>query len=130
MIKKSGIITGLVQAGGVHKDELALPPGLDAADAVPVPQKDKLLEVIQVYSQAHDFDAVVPISARTGQGVGGVSTKTNWLSPRVLMPQMRFRVVWGLLVTMATFSPTKALVRVDLPTLGRPHMVNKKGELL
>ncbi|NBI10516.1 GTPase Era [Colidextribacter sp. OB.20] len=32
-------------------------------------QKDRLLEVIQVYSQEHDFDAVVPISARTGQGV-------------------------------------------------------------
>ena len=32
-------------------------------------QKDKLLEVIQVYSQEHDFDAVVPISAKTGQGV-------------------------------------------------------------
>ena len=35
-----------------------------------VAQKDKLLEVIQVYSQEHNFDAVVPISARTGQGVG------------------------------------------------------------
>ncbi len=34
-----------------------------------LPQKDKLLEVIQAYSQEHDFDAVVPISARTGQGV-------------------------------------------------------------
>ena len=34
-----------------------------------VAQKDKLLEVIGVYSQEHDFDAVVPISARTGQGV-------------------------------------------------------------
>lgn len=32
-------------------------------------QKDKLLEVIQTYSREHDFDAVVPISARTGQGV-------------------------------------------------------------
>ncbi len=32
-------------------------------------QKDKLLEVIQAYSQVHEFDAVVPISAKTGQGV-------------------------------------------------------------
>ncbi len=32
-------------------------------------QKEKLLEVIQVYSGEYDFDAVVPISARTGQGV-------------------------------------------------------------
>jgi hypothetical protein len=38
------------------------------------------------------------------------------------MPQMRFRVVWGLLETMATFSPTMVLVRVDFPTLGRPQM--------
>ncbi len=35
-----------------------------------VVQKDKLLEVIQVYSQEHNVDALVPISARTGQGVG------------------------------------------------------------
>ena len=32
-------------------------------------QKEKLLEVIQVYTQAHDFTAVVPISAKTGEGV-------------------------------------------------------------
>ena len=32
-------------------------------------KKETLLEVIQLYSQTHSFDAVVPISARTGQGV-------------------------------------------------------------
>ena len=32
-------------------------------------QKEKLLEVIDLYSRQCDFDAVVPISARTGQGV-------------------------------------------------------------
>ena len=32
-------------------------------------RKDALLEVIQLYQQAHDFAAVVPISARTGEGV-------------------------------------------------------------
>ena len=32
-------------------------------------RKDALLEVIQLYQQAHDFTAVVPISARTGEGV-------------------------------------------------------------
>ena len=32
-------------------------------------QKETLLEVIQTYQQAHDFDAVVPMSARTGEGV-------------------------------------------------------------
>ena len=32
-------------------------------------RKEKLLEVIRVYSAEHDFGAVVPISAKTGQGV-------------------------------------------------------------
>ncbi len=32
-------------------------------------RKEKLLEVIQLYSQEHQFNAVVPVSARTGQGV-------------------------------------------------------------
>ena len=32
-------------------------------------QKETLLEVIDLYSHACDFDAVVPISAKTGQGV-------------------------------------------------------------
>lgn len=36
---------------------------------------------------------------------------------------MRLRVVWGLFETMAIFSPTRALVSVDLPTFGRPQMV-------
>ena len=31
--------------------------------------KEKLLEVIQLYTQAHDFTAVVPISAKNGEGV-------------------------------------------------------------
>jgi GTP-binding protein Era len=32
-------------------------------------QKEKLLEVIELYGQAHEFTAVVPISAKTGEGV-------------------------------------------------------------
>jgi hypothetical protein len=32
------------------------------------------------------------------------------------------RVVWGFGVTMATFEPTIAFRRVDLPTLERPTM--------
>src|SRR5579884_4424053 len=35
---------------------------------------------------------------------------------------MRLRVVCGLLVTMASFSPTRAFSSVDLPALGRPRM--------
>ena len=32
-------------------------------------EKEQLLEVIAVYSQAHDFHAVIPVSAKTGEGV-------------------------------------------------------------
>ena len=48
---------------------LKCPAVLAVNKADMVEQKEKLLEVIQAYSQEHDFDAVVPISARTGQGV-------------------------------------------------------------
>ena len=48
---------------------LACPAVLAINKADTLPQKDKLLEVIRVYSREHDFDAVVPISAKTGQGV-------------------------------------------------------------
>src|SRR4029078_12667547 len=51
----------------------------------------------------------------------GVSTNTIW--PRVSHvrpPTTRVGVVCGLFDTMATFSPTIRLSRVDLPALGRP----------
>ena len=48
---------------------LGCPTVLAVNKADTLEQKEKLLEVIQVYSQEHNFDAVVPISAKTGQGV-------------------------------------------------------------
>ena len=48
---------------------LGCPAVLAINKADTLEQKEKLLEVIQVYSGEHDFDAVVPISAKTGQGV-------------------------------------------------------------
>lgn len=33
-------------------------------------RKEELLAVIDLYSKEHDFDAIIPISARTGEGVG------------------------------------------------------------
>jgi len=45
-------------------------PGVLAINKVDaLERKEDLLEVIRVYSQAHEFDAVVPLSARTGEGV-------------------------------------------------------------
>ena len=40
-------------------------------------RKDKLLEVIQLYSQEHDFQAVVPISAKTGEGIDNLLEMVN-----------------------------------------------------
>ncbi len=48
---------------------LGCPSVLAINKADTLERKEKLLEVIRLYSQEHDFDAVVPISARTGQGV-------------------------------------------------------------
>ena len=50
----------------------------------------------------------------------GVSTNTNWAVSVVSTPSTRLRVVWGFFEVIETFSPTSALMRVDLPTLGRP----------
>ena len=41
--------------------------------------KEKLLEVIQLYTQAHDFTAVVPISAKNGEGVGRAAERAGGL---------------------------------------------------
>lgn len=38
-------------------------------------EKDKLLEVIAAYSQAYDFEAIIPISARTGDGVDSLMSE-------------------------------------------------------
>ena len=46
--------------------------------------------------------------------------KIIWYSPEVNIPSCRRRVVCGRGETAATFCPTSALIRVDLPTLGRP----------
>ena len=59
----------------------------------------------------------------------GVSSSTYCSGPRVITPVMRVRVVWGLEVTMATFSPTKRFVRLDLPTFGRPMTATNTEEV-
>ena len=56
----------------------------------------------------------------------GVSVNTYCVSPFVRMPVMRLRVVCGLRETMATFSPSSALSRVDLPTFGLPIIDTKQ----
>src|SRR5512137_318841 len=52
----------------------------------------------------------------------GVSRKMNCPSSAFRIPVIRFLVVWGLLLVIASFSPRIAFRSVDLPTLGRPAM--------
>ena len=44
-------------------------PAILAINKIDTVEKDKLLEVIAVYSEAGVFDAIIPISAKTGDGV-------------------------------------------------------------
>src|SRR3972149_3228417 len=48
-----------------------------------------------------------------------------WASSRVKIPICCFRVVCGQGETAAIFVPNKALINVDLPTLGRPMTATK-----
>src|SRR5690606_3147504 len=60
-----------------------------------------------------------PSSVR-GRCRPGVSTSTSWASVRWTIPRIVCRVVCGRPDVIATFRPTSALVRVDLPAFGRP----------
>ncbi len=44
-------------------------PAVLVINKIDTVEKETLLEVIAAYTQAHDFDAVVPISAKTGDGL-------------------------------------------------------------
>ncbi len=47
-------------------------PAVLAINKIDTVEKEALLEVIALYSQAADFDAIIPISAKTGDGVGAL----------------------------------------------------------
>ena len=44
-------------------------PAILVINKIDTVEKEKLLEVIAVYSAAYEFDAVIPVSAKTGDGV-------------------------------------------------------------
>ena len=44
-------------------------PSILVINKIDTVEKEELLKVIAVYSEAHSFDAVIPISAKTGEGV-------------------------------------------------------------
>ena len=47
-------------------------PAILLINKIDTVEKSKLLEVIAVYSSAYDFDAVIPLSAKTGEGLAEI----------------------------------------------------------
>ena len=60
---------GPQEEGLLEKIQASKCPAVLAINKIDTIEKDKLLEVIAVYSQAAQFDAIIPISAKTGDGV-------------------------------------------------------------
>ena len=60
---------GPQEEGLIEKINGSRCPAILAINKIDTVEKDKLLEVIAVYSQAAKFDAIIPISAKTGDGV-------------------------------------------------------------
>ena len=60
---------GSQEEGLLEKIKGSRCPVVLAINKIDTVEKDKLLEVIAVYSQAASFDAIIPISAKTGDGV-------------------------------------------------------------
>lgn len=60
---------------GIQEEELikqikaSRAPSVLVINKIDSVEKEKLLEVIALYSQAHDFHAIIPISAKNGDGV-------------------------------------------------------------
>ena len=55
-----------------------------------------------------------------GRCIPGVSTRTIWQDPVVTIARIALRVVSGFDDVIAICLPARALIRVDLPTFGRP----------
>ena len=60
---------GAQEEGLLEKIKASNCPAVLAINKIDTIEKEKLLEVIAVYSQAAQFDAIIPISAKTGDGV-------------------------------------------------------------
>lgn len=60
---------GAQEAVLIERLQVTRCPSILAINKIDTVEKDKLLEVIAVYSQTGVFDAIIPISAKTGDGV-------------------------------------------------------------
>src|SRR5512133_589059 len=62
------------------------------------------------------------LRACLGRWMPGVSRKASCTSPLFTTPSTFVRVVWGIWLVAASFWPSRAFSKVDLPALGRPMM--------
>ena len=60
---------GIQEQELIHQIQASGAPAVLVINKIDTVEKDELLQVIAVYSQAHPFDAIIPISAKTGEGV-------------------------------------------------------------
>mgnify|MGYP004559859379 FL=1 len=60
---------GPQEEGLIQKIQASHCPAVLVINKIDTVEKDKLLEVIAVYSKAASFDAIIPVSAKTGDGV-------------------------------------------------------------
>lgn len=65
---------GPQEEGLIQKIQASHCPAVLVINKIDTVEKDKLLEVIAVYSEAASFDAIVPVSAKTGDGVDELLT--------------------------------------------------------
>ena len=68
------VVEPVANVGGQEEDLIARikasrSPAILAINKIDTVEKEELLAVIAAYSQAADFDAIIPISAKTGDGV-------------------------------------------------------------
>ena len=68
---------GPQEEGLIEKIKGTRCPAILAINKIDTVEKDKLLEVIAVYSEAANFDAIIPISAKTGDGVEELLEQCN-----------------------------------------------------
>ena len=88
-------------------------PAVLAINKIDTVEKDKLLEVIAAYSQAAEFEAIVPISAKSGDGVDALlsvcekyaiespflfpeDTTTDQPERQVMAEIIREKILWNL----------------------------------
>lgn len=67
-------VVGPQEEGLIQKIQASHCPAVLVINKIDTVEKDKLLEVIAVYSKAASFDAIIPVSAKTGDGVDELLT--------------------------------------------------------